>query len=55
MDRIKASTTTAAQYRLAVSHFAKHPEPPGTLLTWLCRGNIDYLDLQHDRLVINPA
>jgi len=55
MARIEASTTSEAQYRLAVSQFEKRPEPPGILLTWVCRGNTDHLDLVHDRLVLNPA
>ena len=46
MARIQASTTTDAQYRLAVSSFAQRPEPPGTMLTWVCRNNPDYLDLE---------
>jgi len=55
MARIEASTTSEAQYRLAVSQFVKRPEPPGTLLTWVCRGNTNHLDLVHDRLVLSPA
>jgi len=55
MARIKASTTSEAQYHLAVSQFEKRPEPPGTLLTWVCRGNTDHLDLVHDRLLLSPA
>jgi hypothetical protein len=46
MARIQASTTTDTQYRLAVSSFAQRPEPPGTMLTWVCRNNPDYLDLE---------
>lgn len=55
MDRIGVSTTSEAQYRLAVSQFEMRQEPPGKLLTWVCRGNIDHLDLVRDRLVLNPA
>lgn len=55
MARIRRSTTNEAQYRLAVSQFEKHPEPPGPLLTWVCRDNTDHLDLVHDRLVLRPA
>jgi len=55
MSRIQNSTTTEAQYRVAVSQFEKHSEPPGTLLTWVCRGDTDYLDLAQDPLVLNPA
>ncbi len=55
MARIRHSKTNEAQYRLAVSQFGKRPEPPGTLLTWVCGGNTDHLDLVHDRLVLRPA
>jgi len=55
MARIQASTTTDTQYRLAVSSFAQRPEPPGTMLTWVCRNNPDYLDLAEDPLTLRPA
>ena len=51
MARIQASTTTDAQYRLAISSFARCPDPPGTMLTWVCRNNADYLDLAEDPLM----
>jgi len=55
MDRIRRSTTSEAQYRLAASQFEEHPVPPGTLLTWACRSDTDHLDLEYDRLVLRPA
>jgi hypothetical protein len=55
LARIQGSATTEAQYRQAVSQFEKHPDPPGTLLTWVCRDNTEYLDLVQDRLVLRPA
>ena len=55
MDRIRRSTTSEAQYRLAAAQFEGHPVPPGTLLTWACQGDTGHLDLVHDRLVLNPA
>jgi len=55
MHRIQGSVTTDAQYRRAVAQFSKHPEPPGTLLSWVCRGRPDYLDLEQDRLVLRPT
>ena len=55
MSRIQRSTTTDAQYRLAVAQFAKHPDPPGTLLTWVCRDTAGALDPTDDRLVLRPA
>jgi hypothetical protein len=53
--RILRSTTTDAQYRKAVSAFEKNPDPPGTMLHWICRDCPDYLDLTRDRLELNPA
>jgi hypothetical protein len=55
MHRIRGSATTDAQYRQAVAQFRKRPEPPGTLLSWVCRDQPKYLDLEQDRLVLRPA
>jgi len=55
MSRIQGLATTDAQYRQAVSQFERHPEPPGTLLAWVCQDNTEYLDLARDRLVLSPA
>lgn len=55
MDRIRASTTSEAQYRRAVSRFERRPEPPEALLAWVCRGDADHLDLARDRLMLRPA
>ena len=55
LPRIRRSTTTEAQYRQAISSFAKHPQPPGVLLHWVCRDNVACLDLAEDRLEMTPA
>ncbi len=55
LARIEQSTTTEAQYHRALSSFAENPEPEGILLHWVCRDNIDYLDLTKDRLELTPA
>jgi hypothetical protein len=55
LARIEQSTTTEAQYHRALSAFADNPEPEGILLHWVCRDNIDYLDLTTDRLELTPA
>lgn len=55
MDRIRGSVTSEAQYRLSAAQFEKRPEPPGTLLAWVCQRDTDHLDLEHDRLVLRPA
>ncbi len=52
--RIQQSKTTDAQYRRAVSAFLRNPDPPGTLLHWVCRDNVEYLDLCKDRLEMTP-
>ena len=55
LARIEQSTTTEAQYHRALSSFAENPEPEGTLLHWVCRDNLDYLDLSKNRLELTPA
>ncbi len=55
LARIEQSTTTEAQYHRALVAFAENPEPEGTLLHWVCRDNLDYLDLTKDRLELTPA
>ncbi len=55
LARIERSTTTEAQYHRALSSFADNPEPEGILLHWVCRDNLDYLDLTKDRLELTPA
>ena len=41
MHRIRGSSTTDAQYRQAVAQFIERPDPPGTLLSWVCRGKLE--------------
>jgi hypothetical protein len=53
--RIRQSTTTEAEYHQALASFARHPEPEGPLLHWVCHDTIAYLDLSDDRLDLNPA
>ncbi len=55
LARIEQSTTTEGQYDRALSAFADHPEPEGILLHWVCRDNLDYLDLTKDRLELTPT
>ena len=52
--RIQRSTTSEADYEKAVRHFRLRPNPPGQLLEWVCRDNIDYLDLTRDRMEMKP-
>jgi len=55
LARIQHSRTTDAQYRKAVTSFRRNPDPPGTLLTWVCGDDAGYLDLTVDRFDLNPA
>jgi hypothetical protein len=55
LARIQHSATTERQYRQALAQFAANPEPPGILLQWICRDNIDYLDLTTDRMALTPT
>jgi hypothetical protein len=40
LGRIQCPTTTEELYDKSVSLFRKNPEPPGTLLRWVCREGI---------------
>ena len=53
LPRLRRSTTDA-QYERALDSSRKNPEPPGTLLRWVCR-NEEYLDLTEDRWELTPA
>ena len=55
LRQIQNSTTTETQYQRALSHFEKSPQPAGTLLNWVCRDNIKFLDLTGDPLELSPA
>ncbi|MGH7592449.1 MAG: hypothetical protein ACRELE_01145 [Gemmatimonadales bacterium] len=52
--RIQRSTTSEADYEKAVRQFRLHPNPPGQVLEWVCRDNIEYLDLTRDRMEMKP-
>ncbi|HWS61600.1 MAG TPA: hypothetical protein VN325_02510 [Steroidobacteraceae bacterium] len=53
--RIERSTTTQEQYARTVKSFSLKPEPPGVILHWVCRDNLDALDLDHNRLDMIPS
>jgi hypothetical protein len=53
--RLKQSLTTAAQYQQALTQFRRKPDPPGTVLEWVCREDPAYLDLTEDRLDLAPS
>ena len=53
--RIAQSTTTASQYDQAFARFRRQPSPPGTMLAWVCREELAYLDLSQDRMELSPT
>lgn len=53
--RIERSTTTDEQYAWTVKSFSLKPDPLGVLLHWVCRDNLDALDLDRDRLEMTPG
>lgn len=53
--RINASKTTDRQYTKAIASFIENPQPAGTMLNWVCRDNLKYLDLAGDTIELNPA
>ncbi len=55
LPRIKRWTTTEAQYQRAVTSFQRNPQPPGVLLSWICRETSAALDLTTDRLDLTPG
>ena len=55
LQRIQNSRITETQYQKAVSMFERNPEPPGKLLNWVCRDNVEYLDITKNRLKLNLA
>lgn len=55
LSRLMNSKTTDREYRQAVSQFSINPYPEGISLNWVCRDNIDYLDLSQDRIALTPA
>ena len=53
--RIQSSTTNDVQYQKALSEFQEQPFPPGQLLSWVCRSNLEYMDLTKDRMELTPS
>ena len=54
LPRIRSSTTTDRECDLAVERFSKKPDPEGTMRNWVCRDNVEYLDLNKDPLELTP-
>lgn len=48
------SCCTTEQYERVFQTFSNKPNPPGQVMTWVCRDNLDYLDLTKYRLELQP-
>lgn len=55
LPEMYAATTPRNTYEAAVSDFRKAPDPPGPVLTWVCRDNPAYFDLVTDPMVLPPV
>lgn len=55
ITRIKNSRTTSDEYLKAVLDFDENPEPEGELINWACHNNIEFLDLDKERIELNPS
>ena len=42
-------------YELVNTAFCSNPNPPGEVLRWVCRDNLEYLDLDLDVVQMNPS
>ena len=52
LKRLRNSRTTEAQYRSALTYFEQDPQPPGVMLSWVCRSEKGALEPQRDPLVL---
>ena len=50
--QIQSAETSDNQFQKALSIFSKNPEPPSTLMNWVCRDN---MDLTSNRLDLNSV
>lgn len=50
-----AASTSPLRYEEAAALFRQAPDPASTVLTWVCRDNPDYLDLDTDPMVLPPS
>ncbi|MCH8291388.1 hypothetical protein IH992_09835 [Candidatus Poribacteria bacterium] len=53
--RIQLSTTSLVQYEQGVSAFVQNPDNAGIVVNWVCRDNVEYLDLSNETLELNPV
>jgi len=53
-EQFGEDSCSSEQYERAVETFTKNPDPPGQVMTWVCRNNWDYLDLKKYPLDLNP-
>jgi hypothetical protein len=55
LPRILRAETSDIQYQEALEQFRANPRPTGTLLNWVCRDDVRYLDLTTERLEMVPS
>lgn len=48
--RAHCSAATETEYQDIVKQFRKKPTPQGEVLEWVCRDDVEYLDLAHNRI-----
>jgi hypothetical protein len=53
--RIKESNTTAKEYEKTLSSFERNPLHLGELINWICRYDTRYIDINSNRLELNPV
>ena len=53
-EHFKDASCTDEQYERVFKAFSKNPDPPGQVMDWVCREDLDYLDLTEHRLELNP-
>lgn len=54
LEHFKKVTCMPGQYDKTLAAFRRKPDPAGSVLEWVCRDNMDYLDLTHYRLELTP-
>jgi len=49
-----APLTAGDPYERTVQAYASRPDSTGVLVNWVCRDNLDYLDLSEHRFELSP-
>ena len=54
LEKYQDSKCTEEDYEKAVEAYKQDPDPFGDVLEWVCRDNLDYLNLEKYPLELNP-